>query len=748
MLNGFYEEVKEVDVQEEIQITENTVKKILRKFPTWKAPGQDGVQGFWLKKFKSMHTQLASSLTKCLEEGKTPLWMTKGRTVLIQKDKSKGTAASNYRPITCLPLAWKLLTGIFSDEIYRYLEEQELLPEEQKGCRRKSKGTGDLLYIDKMIMKEVKSRRKNLSMAWVDYRKAYDMIPHSWLMECLEALKVNQNVRNLLSETMKSWRVEMMCKDEILGEVRIKRGIFQGDALSPLLFVISMIPLTSILRKAAPGYEFASSKVKINHLLYMDDLKLYGKTQKDLESLIQTVRIYSSDIGMEFGLEKCASLIMKRGKIVESDGITLPDDKMIRNLQEDESYKYLRVQELDDIKTSEMKERVSKEYKRRVRKVLETKLNGNNIIKAINTWAVSVVRYSAPFLDWRKQEIQELDRRTRKLMTMHKVLHPKSNVDRLYISRNEGGRGLLSVEDTIETSKIGLERYVQESKERLLSAAKRSDMEVKETVKEYKDRRTKERKESWKEKVLHGQFIRQTEEIAGEERWKWLKNSGIKRETETLILAAQEQAIRTNLIKAKIDKTQEDSKCRMCGKVDETINHLISECSKMAQKEYKNRHDWVGRRIHWDICRKFGVHVSEKWYNHEPESVIENDTCKVLWDFTIQTDHVIEARRPDLILIKKKENNCIIVDFAIPYDTRIEQKEKEKVEKYQDLKRELQKLWNMKVKVVPIVIGALGTPPKDIKRRVKELGIETRIEEMQKTVILQSARILRRVLEN
>ena len=215
-----------------------------------------------------------------------------------------------------------------------------------------------------MILKEVKHRRKNLSMAWVDYRKAYDMIPHSWLMECLTALKVNQNVRNLLSETMKSWRVEMMCRDEILGEVRIKRGIFQGDALSPLLFVISMIPLTSILRMAAPEYEFSSSKVKINHLLYMDHLKLYGKTQKDLESLIQTVRIYSSDIEMELGLEKCASLVMKRGKIAKSDGITLPDDRTIRNLKEDESYKYLVVQELDDIKTSEMKERVSKEYKR------------------------------------------------------------------------------------------------------------------------------------------------------------------------------------------------------------------------------------------------------------------------------------------------------------------------------------------------------------------------------------------------
>ena len=86
-----------------------------------------------------------------------------------------------------------------------------------------------------------------------------------------------------------------------------------------------------------------------------------------------------------------------------------------------------------------------------MRKALGTKSNGQNIIKAINSWAVSVVRYSAPFLDWKKQEVQELDRHTKKLLTMHKALHPEGNVDRLYISRNEGGRGLFSIEDTIGT---------------------------------------------------------------------------------------------------------------------------------------------------------------------------------------------------------------------------------------------------------------------------------------------------------
>ena len=139
---------------------------------------------------------------------------------------------------------------------------------------------------------------------------------------------------------------------------------------------------------------------------------------------------------------------------------------MIRNLKEDDNYKKLGVQESGTIKTPDIKERVSRAHNRRVRKVLERNLNGQNIIKAINTWAVSIVRYFAPFLDWKKQEVLELDTRIRKLLTMHKALHPISNVDRLYISRNEGGRWLCSIEETIETSTIGLESYIKESNER------------------------------------------------------------------------------------------------------------------------------------------------------------------------------------------------------------------------------------------------------------------------------------------
>ena len=104
---------------------------------------------------------------------------------------------------------------------------------------------------------------------------------------------------------------------------------------------------------------------------------------------------------------------MKRGKQIEANGIRPPDKKKIRSLNEDDSCKYLGVLEADDLNRSEMKEIIKKEYKRRVRKVLETKLNGHKLIKAINTWAVAVIRYSAPFLDWNKDELQALDRRTK-----------------------------------------------------------------------------------------------------------------------------------------------------------------------------------------------------------------------------------------------------------------------------------------------------------------------------------------------
>ena len=130
----------------------------------------------------------------------------------------------------------------------------------------------------------------------------------------------------------------------------------------------------------------------------MDDLKSYSRNEKKLGTLVQTICIFSKDIGMEFAIEKCAVLAIEKGKIVKLVGIEFPDGKVIKSLQEGESYKYLGVLEADRFLGEEMKLKVYKEYFRRLKKVLKSKLNGGNLVQGANTWAVSLLRHSAAFI--------------------------------------------------------------------------------------------------------------------------------------------------------------------------------------------------------------------------------------------------------------------------------------------------------------------------------------------------------------
>ena len=216
--------------------------------------------------------------------------------------------------------------------------------------------------------------------------------------------------------------------------------------------------------------------------------------------------------------------------------------------------------------------------------------------------------------------------------------------------------------------------------------------------------------------------MRQTKEVRSDQCCAWLQNGDLKRETESLIVPTQNQSIRTDLVKVKIDKSKGDSFLRVCRKEDKSIDHIVSGCSKLAQKEYKKRHDNLGKIVHWKLARKCNFEAGDKWYEHEPESVLENEDYKILWDFSIQTDHVIETRGPDLDVNDKKERRCKIIDFAVPGESRIE-KEKDKIEKYQDLGRELQKIWNVKVKIKPLVVGSLGAIPKQFGSRLRQIGI-------------------------
>ena len=137
----------------------------------------------------------------------------------------------------------------------------------------------------------------------MDYKKAYDVAPHYWILESLEFAQVSDNILEFVKKSMANWQTELTLRGESLAKVNIRREIFQDDSLSPLLFGICMILITHVLRKAKARYTLGGGE-KINHLLFMDNLKLYGKSKNEIKRLVSTVEVFFSP-DMELGMKKC-----------------------------------------------------------------------------------------------------------------------------------------------------------------------------------------------------------------------------------------------------------------------------------------------------------------------------------------------------------------------------------------------------------------------------------------------------------
>ena len=152
--------------------------------------------------------------------------------------------------------------------------------------------------------------------------------------------------------------------------------------------------------------------------------------------------------------------------------------------------------------------------------------------------------------------------------------------------------------------------------------------------------------------------------------------------------------------------------------------------------------------IHWELCKKYGVVVKEKWYEHKVEKVIETDEIKILWDMRIQTDKVIENSRPNIVVLNKITRKYVLIDIACPFDNRINEKETNKIEIYADLRNEIKRIWKCReLVIVPVIVGALGIISKEFEKWVEKLEINVQIPLLQKACLLETRKILRKVLD-
>ncbi|KAL0878572.1 hypothetical protein ABMA27_003656 [Loxostege sticticalis] len=748
-------------------ITVETFIQVINRTHNWKSPGTDNIHNYWYKKLTCTHPYIHNHINKFLETPDTlPNFITQGVTYMIPKDTDTSNPAK-YRPITCLQTIYKILTSCISETIYKHLDENNILAEEQKGCRKYSKGCKEQLTIDAIVMREAFRKRKNIHTMFIDYQKAFDSVPHTWLFYVLNLYKIHPTIVTFLKSATQKWQTVLKIKQSgnslTTDPIRIQRGIFQGDALSPLWFCLALNPLSTLLNDSQIGFRLTSNRHDpvLSHLLYMDDIKLYGSSKEDLFHLADITQEFSNDIHMQFGIDKCKTHSVERGKI-QHNPYSLETGEQITTMDEIDTYKYLGFHQSRQIQQKQTKLELKTKFKQRLKLILNTHLNSKNLVKAINTYAIPVLTYSFGIITWSKTDLDTLQRTINTSLTKFRKHHPKTCTQRLVLARSEGGRGIIDIKNLHNKQITALRSYFHEKANKVPLYRHLIDSDKKLTPLNLNDRNhqlneqqstTQDKLSIWAQKSLHGRHRADLTQPHVDKNASnaWLRRGELFPETEAFMLAIQDQVIATRNYRKHITKELTFDLCRHCNSAPETIQHITGACKTLVQSDYKHRHDQVASIIHQYLAHKHNI-ISQKapYYKYSPAVVSENNNFKIYWDRTILTDKTIHFNRPDITIHDKNNNIVYLIDIAIPNTHNLQSTVSEKISKYQDLAIELKTQWHAHtVYIVPIVISSTGVVPTSLNKSLEVLQISPKIIPLlQKAVILNTCRITRKFLSS
>jgi hypothetical protein len=341
-----------------------------------------------------------------------------------------------------------------------------------------------------------------------------------------------------------------------------------------------------------------------------------------------------------------------------------------------------------------------------------------------------LLTYSFGIIKWSKTNLQNINIQTRVLFTKFCKHHPKSAIERFNLPRENGGRGISNLEILQHNQIASLKNYfLNRARDNtffnaLVSADK-----------------------GYTPLNLSDNII---SEINIQASHAWLKKSNIHPETEGFIFAIQDRVINTRNYKKHICGLQSIiDKCRICGTEGETIEHIISSCTVLAQSEYKKRHDIFAKIIHMNLAVKFNLlKDTQPHYIYKPESCLENDNYKLYFDRTVLTDIHIQHNRPDIIILNKQQKQAYLLDIAVPNSHNITQTYNTKINKYLELSVAMRNLWCLeKISILPFIISATGIVPQSLFKNLKILDLEnTLVVEIQKGILLYSCHIVRKFL--
>ena len=747
------------------EMSESVIKEVLLKTSNNKAPGPDKIVGFWYKYLPFHLPYLAQFFTLSFDgRAVLPCWLTNSKTRLIPKC-SETHLPNNYRPIACQNVMLKLYTGCINNFLGDHCLKNQIISTEQAGGKKNVWGCSELLLINKMIQEEVVTRQRDVVCTWLDYQKAFDSIPHDWMVEALVLAKVPEKVVKAIQSLSMSWATRLVLDSGSASEtklIRYSKGILQGDSLSVLLFILALNPLSHLLR-AQEGYAIGppnSRDLNITHLFYVDDLKLYAPNMDKMKLLLDIVTTFSQDIKMSFGEAKCSYMIVKRGRTVKTEEKLSLNGLSLSPLHGEESYKYLGMDETIRYDGPLNKGKVVGEYYKRVRKIWASELSATNKAIAHNSFAVPVLTPTFGILGWTIDELKSIDIKTRKLLAMSGNFVVTGDVDRLYIPRQEGGRGLkeiytgyksriVSLHKHLELASLGnpyLKKVLEHEKHGIvrISLEIQQESNIEQEVnctprnagKLVTKAITSKRKDAFSNKVMHGYVARKLQNITGvdaKQSLSWQKGKLMTSHFEGFANAIQEQEIptKTQLKKWSILPTTYDTKCRLCKIKPEDVSHVIAACDKMATRYYLPlRHDVVAKCI-WNALHKLEC---DEWTfdkNLDGESsdghIGVQGSKEFWWNVPITTGTKTKHNRPDMVVWDRANKQCVIVEVSCPLDANIVAKETEKINIYGPLIRNLQLLYpDYKFNFIPIIVGTTGYVTTNLTQNLIELGFASK----------------------
>ena len=341
----------------------------------------------------------------------------------------------------------------------QHLDHYGLMEGQQRGAKSGCFGTMDNLLIDRAVMLDCQRGKRNLSMAWIDVRKAYDSVDHDWLCAMTDVHRFPIWLGEVIRKLCASWNTRVVATTregrETSRNIRFMKGLYQGDVLCPRLFTLCLNPVAWRLR-ATEGYRLSKPiGVKVTDLLYIDDLKVFAASESKLNRVLKETRGAMQDIGLHWNQKKCSVVHVKRGaQVLDESGMRMDETTTITALGEGKHYKFLGV--LENVRQDERLALAcaAKEYLRRISIIWSTPLSDCNCVQATNQYSLLVLRY----LMWTQHrplsELRNVDRPARKIIVENGGKHPASLTSLLYLPREKGGRGLRSVEHEYKITEI------------------------------------------------------------------------------------------------------------------------------------------------------------------------------------------------------------------------------------------------------------------------------------------------------